>query len=69
MAGKVFSVLVTGANRGIGLEFIRQLASVEEPPQYIFAGCRNPGKSTELKKLSEAAPQNTKIKILQLGTG
>ena len=36
------SVLVTGANRGIGLEFVRQLLALETPPKHIIALCRNP---------------------------
>ena len=34
--------LVTGANRGIGLEFVKQLLRLADPPKLIFAGCRNP---------------------------
>ncbi|KFW02349.1 C-factor, partial [Fulmarus glacialis] len=36
------SVLVTGSNRGIGLELVRQLAASPRPPQHIFATCRDP---------------------------
>lgn len=36
------SVLVTGANRGQGLEWVRQLVFADEPPEYVFAGCRHP---------------------------
>ena len=36
------SVLVTGANRGIGLEFVRQLLALQSPPKHIIASCRNP---------------------------
>ena len=42
MALKVRSVLVTGANRGIGLELIKQFANLPSPPEFIFAGCRSP---------------------------
>ena len=37
--------LVTGANRGIGLEFVKQLLRLADPPKLIFAGCRNPGQA------------------------
>jgi len=41
-------VFITGANRGIGLQFVRKLVTLR---QYtVIAGCRNPEKATELKK-------------------
>ncbi|KQK74857.1 hypothetical protein AAES_152150 [Amazona aestiva] len=43
MAALARSVLVTGSNRGIGLELVRQLAASPRPPQHIFATCRDPG--------------------------
>lgn len=42
MAALARSVLVTGSNRGIGLELVRQLAASPWPPQHIFATCRDP---------------------------
>ena len=36
------SVLVTGANRGLGLEFVKQLVALASPPKHIFATCRQP---------------------------
>ena len=41
-------VLVTGANRGLGLEFARQYAA---EGWQVFAACRSPDKAGELKKL------------------
>ena len=46
------SVLVTGANRGIGLEFVRQFLSLSPPPKHIIATCRAPDSADELKKLA-----------------
>jgi NAD(P)-dependent dehydrogenase (short-subunit alcohol dehydrogenase family) len=44
------TVLITGSNRGLGLEFVRQYA----PRGYkIIATCREPGQAEELKKLAE----------------
>uniref|UniRef100_A0A670YI77 C-factor n=1 Tax=Pseudonaja textilis TaxID=8673 RepID=A0A670YI77_PSETE len=42
MAPLARSVLVTGSNRGIGLELIQQLVKMAEPPEHIFATCRTP---------------------------
>ncbi|NWV08808.1 GSFK dehydrogenase, partial [Ptilonorhynchus violaceus] len=43
MAGlRVHSVLVTGANRGIGLGFVQHFLRMPNPPQWIFATCRDP---------------------------
>ena len=44
------SVLITGANRGIGLEFVRQLLVLQNPPKYIIASCRNPD-AAQVRKL------------------
>lgn len=41
MARLARSILVTGSNRGIGLELVRQLAASSQPPQHIFATCRD----------------------------
>jgi len=46
------SVLITGANRGLGLEFVKQYS---EEGWRIFACCRNPGQAGELNELSEAS--------------
>ena len=43
------TVLVTGANRGLGLEFARQYAA---DGWTVIACCRKPGEAKELKKLA-----------------
>lgn len=48
MSGMSKSYLVTGANRGLGLEFCRQLAARGDR---VFAGCRHPDKATDLNAL------------------
>uniref|UniRef100_A0A8C6Z7E4 C-factor-like n=1 Tax=Nothoprocta perdicaria TaxID=30464 RepID=A0A8C6Z7E4_NOTPE len=36
------TVLLTGSNRGLGLELVRQLLGGPRPPAWIFATCRDP---------------------------
>ncbi|GAB3387201.1 SDR family oxidoreductase [Lysobacter fragariae] len=45
--------LVTGANRGIGLEFVRQLLARGD---HVIAACRHPGKATALNLLAGEHP-------------
>uniref|UniRef100_A0A8B9PD10 C-factor-like n=1 Tax=Apteryx owenii TaxID=8824 RepID=A0A8B9PD10_APTOW len=59
------SVLVTGSNRGIGLELVRQLAASPQAPQHIFATCREPDGPSG-KALRELAAQHPSIKLVQL---
>lgn len=56
------NIFITGANRGIGLEFVRQYSSLEST-KIIFATCRDPNKSTELKQLAASSP---KVKVIEL---
>lgn len=57
------NILITGANRGIGLEFVKQYAALAST-KLIFATCRNESKATELKQLASAHAD--KVKILEL---
>ena len=45
--------LVTGANRGLGLEFVRQLLARGD---HVIAACRHPGKATALNQLAGEHP-------------
>ncbi len=45
--------LITGANRGIGLEFVRQLLTAGD---HVIATCRQPGKATSLNALAGEFP-------------
>src|SRR3954468_11913134 len=45
--------LVTGANRGIGLAFVRQLLARGD---HVIATCRHPGKATALSLLAGESP-------------
>lgn len=57
------SVLVTGANRGIGLEFVKQLVALPTPPRHLFATCRNPDAADDLKQI---ASSNSNVKVVKL---
>ncbi|TRY76693.1 hypothetical protein TCAL_07908 [Tigriopus californicus] len=48
------NILITGCNRGIGLEFVKQYLTGANPPTHLFATCRNPDKAPELVELSKA---------------
>ena len=50
------STLITGANRGIGLELCRQYAADRWT---VHACCRNPGEATELRQLAESGSRVT----------
>lgn len=52
------TVLITGSNRGIGLEFVKQYNKVG---WNVLACCRNPELATELKKI-----KNNNIEIIKL---
>ncbi|MEC9376082.1 MAG: SDR family oxidoreductase [Pseudomonadota bacterium] len=47
------TILITGANRGLGLEFARQYAALD---WNVIASCRSPRKASELKKLAQDYP-------------
>jgi len=46
-------ILVTGASRGLGLEFVRQFV---QRGARVFAACRKPGQATDLTRLALAHP-------------
>ncbi|KAJ6644332.1 putative oxidoreductase [Pseudolycoriella hygida] len=56
------SVLITGANRGIGLELVKQLANSADPPTHIFATSRQPDKA---KVLNELASKSSNIHVIE----
>nr|XP_056718679.1 C-factor-like [Euleptes europaea] len=70
MAGKAAmldatSTLVTGSNRGIGLELIRQLSEKSNGPKWIFATCRDP-EGDSAQELRNLAAKHPEIEIIQL---
>ena len=48
------TVLITGANRGLGLEFVRQYVA---DGWRVIAACRDPGSAGELGELAESYPE------------
>eukprot|EP00057_Strongylocentrotus_purpuratus_P027187 XP_011681661.1 PREDICTED: uncharacterized oxidoreductase C663.09c-like [Strongylocentrotus purpuratus] len=57
------TVLITGTSRGIGLEFVRQLALLQPGPEFIFASCRAPHRAKELQGIAAA---HGNVKILEI---
>jgi NAD(P)-dependent dehydrogenase (short-subunit alcohol dehydrogenase family) len=55
------SILITGANRGLGLEFARQYAA---DGWRVFACCRSPDKADQLQAL--AAPSGGRLSVHRL---
>ncbi len=56
-------VLITGANRGIGLAFVEAyLASGAR----VFAGCRTPGRASDLARLKDTSPHQLSIHPLDV---
>ena len=55
------SALITGANRGIGLEFARQYLA---DGWQVYAACRDPASASELRRLAQANDDN--LRILEL---
>ncbi|XP_003225382.2 C-signal isoform X1 [Anolis carolinensis] len=64
---KARSVLVTGSNRGIGLELVRQLLEKSNRPERIFATCREP-EGPRAQKLKDLAAKHKEVEIVQLDT-
>jgi len=59
------SVLITGCNRGIGLELVRQFLKhkTHSAPEILIATCRNPDKADELQAV---ATEHKNLHVLKL---
>ncbi|GBM11899.1 hypothetical protein AVEN_209604-1 [Araneus ventricosus] len=55
---EVESVLVTGANRGIGLELVKQLVQLPKPPKYVFATYRDESSTQDLKNVKDSSKES-----------
>jgi NAD(P)-dependent dehydrogenase (short-subunit alcohol dehydrogenase family) len=60
------TVLVTGANRGLGLEFARQYA---DDGWRVFAACRAPGSARELRELESRHKDRFSVLALDVTDG
>ncbi|NWT61112.1 DHB2 dehydrogenase, partial [Erythrocercus mccallii] len=61
----VCSILVTGANRDLGLGLIQHFRRMPKPPQWIFAGCRDP-KGQRAQVLQNLASKHPNLVIIAL---
>ncbi|EDV20829.1 uncharacterized protein TRIADDRAFT_31297 [Trichoplax adhaerens] len=57
------SILVTGANRGLGLKLIEVLLASSNPPKHVFACYRDAGRTTDLQKL---ASKHSNLKLIEM---
>jgi len=57
------SVLITGANRGIGFQLLQHLLKFQQRPEVIFATYRNKDNSKELLEIAE---KDKTVKLIQL---
>ena len=57
-------ILITGANRGIGLELAREYA--QQSDTLVFATCRQPESADELQALAQQHPDQVKILALDV---
>uniref|UniRef100_A0A3B3SSW1 Uncharacterized protein n=1 Tax=Paramormyrops kingsleyae TaxID=1676925 RepID=A0A3B3SSW1_9TELE len=66
-ASKAQSFLITGANRGLGLEMVKQLVESRASTCRLFAACRDPD-APKSQALQDLAKKYTKvITVIQLG--
>ncbi|XP_042293581.1 C-factor-like [Sceloporus undulatus] len=64
---KACNILVTGSNRGLGLELVKQLAEKNSHAEKIFATCRDP-EGPGAQDLRNLAAKHQQIKIIRLDT-
>ncbi|KAA1474988.1 C-factor [Dentipellis sp. KUC8613] len=57
--------LITGTNRGIGLEFVKQV--LQSPSNIVIAACRNPTAADALKTLAASYPDRLHITTIDIG--
>ncbi|GIY31576.1 uncharacterized protein CDAR_595991 [Caerostris darwini] len=62
---EVETVLVTGANRGIGLEFVKQFVQLPNPPRLIFATYRDENTIQDLKQIKDES-EKTQVVLIKM---
>ncbi|CAL1296320.1 unnamed protein product [Larinioides sclopetarius] len=62
---EIESVLITGANRGIGLEIVKQLVNLPKPPRLLFATYRDKSTVQALEEIRDSSKQ-TQILLIQM---
>ncbi|XP_077995070.1 C-signal-like [Glandiceps talaboti] len=60
---KVKCVVITGTDRGIGLEMVKQFTKLPNPPDSVFACALSDDTTSELRKLAEDNKSVTVIKM------
>ncbi|XP_069460571.1 C-signal-like isoform X2 [Ambystoma mexicanum] len=66
MAGlRTGSMLVTGANRGIGLELVKKILATPRPPAWVFGACRDT-EGPRAQELKALASEHSNLVVLQL---
>ena len=60
------TVLITGANRGIGLEHVRQYAATGAQ---VIACCRDPNAADELQAIAAAYPGKVRVEAVSVNDG
>jgi NAD(P)-dependent dehydrogenase (short-subunit alcohol dehydrogenase family) len=60
------TVLITGASRGLGLEFARQYA---DAGWHVIATCRSPAKATKLNTIARGAEGRVEVAALDVSDG
>lgn len=68
MSAQTVSVLITGANRGLGLEMVKQMVQSQPPMRKVFACCRDPDgpRAEALQALAKKHPDI--IKVIHMDT-